>query len=491
MRRAVAVLTVATVFALIGGIVVAAPALAAPIQVSDDPYVNPDSQHKTQVEPDTFAFGRTIVSLFQSGRYFANGGASNNGWATSTDGGVTWSHGFLPGTTPFSTPPGPWDRATDPSVVYDAKHGMWLANSLVLKIGQQVNDIIVNRSTDGLNWGNPIAVALGDAISYYDKNWITCDNTQTSPFYGNCYVQWDDNGRGNLMLMSTSSDGGMTWGPPKRTANSETGGIGGQPVVLASGKVVVPFVGNTGMKAFNSTDGGNTWSTPVTVAPIFYHNPAGGIRAFIPLPSAEVRNPGLIVLAWPDCRFESGCSANDIVLSTSGDGVTWSAVTRVPLDPVGSGVDHFIPGLGLQPQGTTNSTLIHLALAYYYYPVSNCSFATCQLNVGFSFSVGGANWSPPKQLAGPMQLAWLPNTTSGRMVGDYISTSYSASNAFPVYADAKQPTPPPAFNEAMFTSQEPAVPIGAMRPMRADPVLATEAELAAHRWRASPLPTAN
>src|SRR5712691_8564980 len=140
MRRALALLTVATVFALIGGIVVAAPALAAPIQLSDDPYTNPDSQHKTQLEPDTFSFGRTIVSVFQSGRYFSGGGSSNNGWATSTDGGATWSHGFPPGTTPFSTPPGPWDRATDPSVAYDAKHGIWLANSLVLKIASQVND---------------------------------------------------------------------------------------------------------------------------------------------------------------------------------------------------------------------------------------------------------------------------------------------------------------------------------------------------------------
>src|SRR5216117_1880490 len=55
-------------------------------QLSTDPYTNPDSQHKTEVEPDTFAFGNTIVSTFQVGRFF-NGGASNIGWATSTDSG--------------------------------------------------------------------------------------------------------------------------------------------------------------------------------------------------------------------------------------------------------------------------------------------------------------------------------------------------------------------------------------------------------------------
>src|ERR671924_123390 len=95
-------------------------------QISSDPYSNTDSNHKTQVEPDTFAFGNTIVAAFQSGRFF-DGGASNIGFATSTNGGETWTHGFLPGTTVFATPPGPskYHRTSDPSVAYDAKHKVW------------------------------------------------------------------------------------------------------------------------------------------------------------------------------------------------------------------------------------------------------------------------------------------------------------------------------------------------------------------------------
>ena len=34
------------------------------------------SQHGTEVEPDTFAFGLTIVAAFQVGRFF-DGGASD------------------------------------------------------------------------------------------------------------------------------------------------------------------------------------------------------------------------------------------------------------------------------------------------------------------------------------------------------------------------------------------------------------------------------
>ena len=60
------------------------------MQISADPFTNTTSQHRTQVEPDTLSFGSTIVSAFQSGRFF-DGGASDIGWATSTDGGSRWT----------------------------------------------------------------------------------------------------------------------------------------------------------------------------------------------------------------------------------------------------------------------------------------------------------------------------------------------------------------------------------------------------------------
>lgn len=83
------------------------------VQISSDPYTNPTSNHKTQVEPSTFAFGKTIVSAFQSGRFF-DGGTSNISFATSTDGGQNWTHGSLPSSTVYATPPGPYVRASDP-----------------------------------------------------------------------------------------------------------------------------------------------------------------------------------------------------------------------------------------------------------------------------------------------------------------------------------------------------------------------------------------
>src|SRR2546428_9227739 len=99
------------------------------VLLSTDPYTNPTSQHQTEVQPDTFAFGNTVVSSFQVGRFF-DGGASNIGFATSTDGGNSFAKGFLPGTTPFSTPAGIYARVSDASVAFDAHHAVWIISYL-------------------------------------------------------------------------------------------------------------------------------------------------------------------------------------------------------------------------------------------------------------------------------------------------------------------------------------------------------------------------
>ena len=76
---------IAVAFALLFALATTISAFASVslLQLSSDTFTNPDSQHATEVEPDTFAFGSTIVSAFQVGRFF-NGGASDIGFATSS-----------------------------------------------------------------------------------------------------------------------------------------------------------------------------------------------------------------------------------------------------------------------------------------------------------------------------------------------------------------------------------------------------------------------
>src|SRR5437879_6024856 len=65
--RAAVVLLAAPAAALLLGATTAFANVAL-TQVSTDPYTDTQAQHHTEVEPDTFAFGSTVVSAFQVGR---------------------------------------------------------------------------------------------------------------------------------------------------------------------------------------------------------------------------------------------------------------------------------------------------------------------------------------------------------------------------------------------------------------------------------------
>jgi hypothetical protein len=248
--------------------------------------------------------------------------------------------------------------------------------------------------------------------------------------------------------MSTSTDGGQTWGLALTTAGRDFG-IGGVPVVKPNGKVIVPILGFNGyVIAFTSTNGGKTWTKAVNVASYSSHGEAGGIRS-AGLVSSAVDAGGKVYVMWPDCRFRTSCSSNDIVYSTSGTGTTWTTVKRVPIDAVTSTVDHFITGAAIAPG--TKGAKAHIALAYYFYTVSNCG-NNCSLNVGFiQSSTAGSTWTAAETLAGPMQLSWLPNTFSGTMVADYISVGFAGGKAFPVFAVAQAKTGS-LFHEAIYTT---------------------------------------
>jgi hypothetical protein len=439
-RRSSVLLALLLAFSLL--MVMPAYAQFTLVKISGDSFTNPESQHKTEVEPDTYSWGSTMMAAFQVAR-ISGGGGADLGFAITTDGGKTWTHGLLPGLT-VHYKQGTHEAASDASVVYNARFGVWLISSL------PINPFGVNVATsiskDGIHWSDPVMVDNGAAD---DKNWITCDNNTKSPFYGNCYTEWDASG---LVLMSTSTDGGKTWGPAKPSADNSAG-LGGEPLVQPNGHVVVPFAGN-GLQVFSSTDGGVSWGTRTTIAPFNVFGDNSGLRSSgLPLPSTGIDKSGKLYVVWSDCSFRAHCSTNDLVMSTSTDGTKWTAPTRIPIDPLTSKVNHLIPGLGVDR--STSGKTAHLTSTYYYFPDAGCTGNACLLSVGFTTSSdGGKTWTRGKQLAGPMQLTWLPSTFSGRMVADYLSSSYVNGQPFGVFMVAMAPQNG-VFNQAAYTTKEP------------------------------------
>jgi len=362
------------------------PGVSSVQQISKDTLACPSSdptpcELDTETEPDIavnpLASGN-LVAVFQQGR-FSNGGAVDTGWAASFDGGKTWPYkGSLPGLTvgvsPRPTPgPGvPFARASDPVVAYDSKHKNVLANDVAVSDSGCVvfcdSAVTVNISSNqAQTFGPPIV--LNEDVSdpnktpllFNDKNWITTDNTPTSPFYGRTYAVWDQVRCADVncavtsepVVLRTSDDGGKTWSGLIQATDEQPGTlhseIGVQPLVLPNGHVVIVF-GDVQAGAFTflgsyqairSSDGGRTWSQPVliTVADPFLEESAG-LRA-PNLPMAAV-DGGTIYVAFQDER--SGAGRNDILLTSStNEGQSWSL--PVNATPGELGLDHFTPAL--------------------------------------------------------------------------------------------------------------------------------------------------
>jgi hypothetical protein len=397
-------------------------------EASRDPYESGSGEHQTEVEPDSAAFGKTVVAVFQVGRIF-DGGAHNIGYAVSGDSGRTWRRGFFKGLTP---------RSSDPVIAYDRRHKVWLAVSLVF--GGAGSKVAVNRSTDTRRWSAPVTAAATSPQFGQDKEWVSCDNWPQSPYYGHCYLSYSDT-IGEEVVAQTSTDGGLTWaglttGPgfPGREAIRGSFAPGVQPLVLPSGRVVIAYYDEGQFSELRSDDGGTTWTTQLGIAPAGYrtHN---GLRA-APLPTSAVSSDGRAYVAWTDCSFRAGCAANDIVYVSSTDGVTWTPPTRVPT----GGGDAELPGLDADPTRPGR-----LALAYYVYRGSS-------LDVRLVWSKdAGAKWSR-SQLLNSRQIptSGIAQTSLGLMVGDYISTSFAGGRAVPVFVLATAPRN--GLHEAAFGS---------------------------------------
>jgi hypothetical protein len=68
-------------------------------------------------------------------------------------------------------------------------------------------------------------------------------------------------------------------------------------------------------------------------------------------------------------------------------------------------------------------------------------------------SPGGASWSSPQRIsAQSMPTSWMPNTTSGRMVGDYISVDYAQKRPLVVWVLASEPVGT-SFRQAVYATR--------------------------------------
>jgi hypothetical protein len=489
------VLAAATAFSLSGG-------GSAPSLIGYDPFSTAGAEHSVAVGPVVATNGIATVAVYQIGR-FTGDAAQGMAYSTSFNNGSSWSEGWLPGLTKEQSASNPYDRTTYETIAYSQRFHEFLVSTLPIlnapnAASQAAGDSdttlppVVNRSSDGVKWSGPQAVSSGAGEIRPEKNWIACDNSYTSRYYGNCYVVWDDNDNDDAFHAAVSTDGGTTWGPTLSSANNHSS-FGGDPVILPNGTVVVPAEDSSGYDgteaniiSFVSTNGGGSWSAAYEVSPIATHTVAGGLRTQS-LPTTGVDAYGNVYAVWQDCRFRSNCSSNDLVESVSQNGFSWSTPQRIPLGTVTDGADHFLPALAVK------SSLIggSIGISYYGYPQANCT-TSCALYAYYStWTIGSGSWSAPTALAGPFNPAWFAATGAGYMLGDYFESTYTSSGYLAPITSAVAPSGS-TYSEAVYAAQPSSGRFGSFAQKSRESVAAvTQAQIVSAAGKRFTPPAAN
>ena len=179
-------------------------------------YLNAEVEPHLAVSPRD---ANHLIGVWQQDRW-SNGSARGNATAVSFDGGATWSRRLAPlsacsGGTAANG--GDFERATDPWVTIaldGTAYQMSLSTSGASFAPGSANAMLVSRSTDGgLTWSAPVALIRDTAPYFNDKNAITADPTDSRYVY----AVWDrlEQGRGGPTFLARTTDGGLNWEPAR------------------------------------------------------------------------------------------------------------------------------------------------------------------------------------------------------------------------------------------------------------------------------------
>lgn len=215
------------------------------IQVSADFLVTPDAtgfQPETQAEPFVAANPEReghLVAAYQEGRFF-DGAARSLAFAVSTDGGRRWRRGLLPAVTTLNG--GTFPRASDPWVAFGNGGRVYYASLLVdggvLGDAPPRSAIALSSSGDGgETWGDPVIVHQAGATEFNDKEVVVVDTRDDSPYQGRVYVAWVHLRSSSFnLVVSHSTDDGRSFSPPA-AVRTDGVNIGIMPVVGPGGVV--------------------------------------------------------------------------------------------------------------------------------------------------------------------------------------------------------------------------------------------------------------
>ncbi len=267
----------------------------------------------------------------------------------------------------------------------------------------------------------PGAVAVSTShdggLSWSSQSWATPFTTQAdkpaiAEAAGKLYVFYQ-----NTSLMSTvSSNGGASW---SAASTIEAGGKNAAPVVDSHGNVYVFYNTPTAIRVARPGMGRIvTVSDAVALQsrPVQY-------RAGV-YPTAGVDGHGVLYVAWADGRNIS--TGNDIMVSRSTNGTSWSGAERVNTDA--GYADQLMPALSVGRDGAVSIAWLD----------TRNDPSRVNYDVYMARSEDGASWSGANSRVSAVSSN--PNNDprmQGQLIGDYFALGAGDGGVYVVWTDTR------------------------------------------------------
>jgi hypothetical protein len=389
-----------------------------------------------------------LVAVWQQDRFAVDGGALSNVVAASRDGGRTWRRALVPGISRCTG--GADERTSDPWVSIGPDGVAYLASltftdyPLLAAAGLAgPTNQLVSRSLDGgVSWSKPTTVVANGA--YNDREAITADPRRPKT----AYEVWVDRlgafGETGLNEFVTTHDGGQTFSAARTTYTALPTNLPDPTLIeplpdgalldvfmLANASAVlgppIPFK----VMAMRSADGGQSWSTPVTIASVAPATPYDSatntqLRAF-PVVDAATAPDGSVYVVFND--IGSANRASILISQSTDSGRSWSPPRVVRA----IAAQAFLPSVAVDADGT-------VGVLWDDFRNHRPDDRELTTDVWFASSTDHGHTFHEIHVAGPFNSANASETSStnvaGRFLGDYLGLAARPSGFAAVFAQA-------------------------------------------------------
>ena len=415
-----------------------------------------------QSESDIRVFHGNRSKIIAASNNIRSSGAQSQFW--SIDGGATWGQSELPllAADVFHS---------DPAVDWTSDGTAWSLTMGLASDESFVTHLRLYKSVDGGATWSFDSTPSGDQ-DVVDKPLLWADHSASSPYQNSLYAIWDVV---NPQAFVARRRNGV-WGAPVQVSGSETTGtpIGGDVKTNSAGVVFAfwPDTGSSKLYLARSTNGGGSYSKPVTIASTFASYdigvPAQDHRRVLIYTSGgayKTAAKNLAYTAWTDLSGAVGCTVQDnepgdsatsvcktriwFARSTDG-GVTWGA--KKMLNNQAGKNDQFNQALAVDDATG--------AVAVIYYDTVGDA-ARQQTNVWYQSSLDdGVTWSPPFKVTTAPSNETIDGADLGNQYGDYNSLNGYAGTFFPIWTDRRTNQSEQIWTAALADCRPPNAPSG-------------------------------